>query len=373
MSIPVILPKTMIRSLYIHIPFCNHICWYCDFTRRLYDEKSADEYLDHLEKELAAIDQDSFVTAYVGGGTPSALSEKQLERLLKMVNRFHVEGELTIEINPESLTKEKALIMKRHGVNRASIGIQSFNERILNEIGRKHDRKDINNCFSYLLEAGITNISCDLMYGYNEQTLADLLDDLNRTVKLPVKHISIYDLEVHDDTVLGHRHYEKPDDETEYLMYETIISFLKEHGFEQYEVSNFALNGYQSEHNKTYWHYEDYYGAGAGASGKVDHKRYDNTDSIAKYNRDEYREEVTELSKDDEIFEAVMMGLRLLEGINIRSFNEKYSIDLLKRFEKAVNRQLQKGNLELTDGYLRVTYKGLFVLNDILVDFMEAL
>ncbi len=290
-----------------------------------------------------------------------------------MVNRFTIEGEFTIEINPESLTKEKALIMKKYGINRASIGIQSFNEKILKEIGRKHDRKDIDRCLGYLLEAGITNISCDLMYGYHGQTLDDLVNDMKEAVLLPVKHISIYDLEVHDDTVLGHKKYQKPDDETEYRMYETIISFLEDNGFKQYEISNFALEGYQSEHNKTYWHYEDYYGAGAGASGKVNHIRYDNTPSIATYNKDQYRQDATELSEEDEMFEAVMMGLRIMEGIDIESFNSRYHTDLLKKYEEALGKHLERGNLEVSEGHLKVTRKGLFILNDILVDFMELL
>ena len=363
----------MIRSLYIHIPFCNNICWYCDFTRRLYDEKIADEYLLHLKKELESIGQSSFETAYIGGGTPSALSEPQLERLLEMVNEYEIKGEFTIEVNPDSLTMEKAMIMKKHGINRVSLGIQSFNERILKEIGRKHDRKDIDNCLKYLLEAGIDNISCDLMYGYHGQTVEDLLSDLEEAVQLPVKHISIYDLEVHDDTVLGHKKYQKPDEETEYNMYELIISFLEEQGFHQYEISNFAREGYQSDHNKTYWHYEDYYGAGAGASGKVDHVRYDNTVSIPTYNTDSYRQDITELSEEDEMFEAIMMGMRLLEGIDIAHFNGKYHADLLRKYDKAINKHLEKNNLEIHEGHLKVTHEGLFVLNDILVDFMDSL
>jgi len=373
MFIPATLRKTMIRSLYIHIPFCNNICWYCDFTRRLYDERVADEYLDHLKKELETIGQSSFETAYIGGGTPSALSETQLERLLQMVNMFEIKGEFTMEVNPDSLNEEKALIMKKYGINRVSMGIQSFNERILKEIGRKHDRKDIDNCFRYLLSAGIDNISADLMYGYHGQTVEALLSDLEEVVKLPVKHVSIYDLEVHDDTVLGHRKYQKPDDETEFNMYKLIISFLQEHGFSQYEISNFAKEGCQSDHNKTYWHYEDYYGAGAGASGKVDHIRYDNTPSIVTYNSDSYRQDVTQLSEEDEMFEAVMMGLRLLEGIDTERFNVKYHTDLLGKYDSAVSKHVERGNLEVSDRYLRVTEKGLFVLNDILVDFMESL
>ena len=361
----------MIKGLYVHIPFCRSICGYCDFAKCRYEKVLADRYLYHLKKEIDEISQDSFLSIYIGGGTPTALSAEQLEELLQMLSRFKVEKEYTIEINPETFDLEKAQLLKKYGVNRVSVGIQSFNEQLLAHMGRTHHNIDVHNTFRALDKVGIDNRSIDLMYGFHNQTLAELLADLEKAVRMNITHISIYDLEVYPQTPFGIAGYQPVDDETDFLMYQTIIDFLNSHSFYQYEVSNFALTTHQSVHNMLYWRYEDYLGVGLGASGKVKNIRYDNTRNFMDYIHDKYRKTEYHLTMKDQRFEAVMMNLRLLQGINIREYDYRFETGLLALYHDAIEKNINKKLLEIVDGYLRVTAKGLFVLNDILVDFMD--
>ena len=363
----------MADSLYVHIPFCSHICYYCDFARQRYSDRIADEYLKRLERETDRIQQERFETVYIGGGTPSSLSCQQLEKLFSILERFEITKEFTFEINPESFDLDKAGILKKHGVNRVSIGLQSFDEEILKEAGRVHKREDIDRTFTALQEAGIENRSIDLMYGFHSQTLEKLESDIEKAVKLDVTHISIYELEVHENTVLGKKGYKGCDEETGYLMYQMIMKKLPEYGFVQYEISNFARRGYQSQHNRTYWHYDDYIGVGLSAAGKENHVRYENTSSMKKYLASQFTGEVIPLSEEDERFEAVMMGLRLLEGIDLEKYRQKYGCDLLEHYRDAADRHLKNGNLLLEKGYLKMSQQGIYVMNDILVDFMNSL
>ncbi len=361
----------MVKGLYVHIPFCNNVCGYCDFAKSKYNKFLVDKYLLALNKELDTIKQDEFYSVYIGGGTPTSLDESQLETLLKMISRFEVKEEYTIEINPETFTLRKAELIKQYGVNRVSIGIQSFNEKLLEHMNRSHRDKDVKNTFEYLDAVGIKNRSIDLMYGFNIQTMEDLLSDLKTAVESDITHISIYDLEVHDTTLFGINHYEKLDDETDGLMYQTICEYLNDHSFIQYETSNFAFGKYQSKHNKLYWHYEDFYGVGLSASGKIKDYRYENTHNFVEYLNGNYVGEKTYLSDDDKRFEAVMMGLRLIEGICIDDFNNRFKCDLLAYYAKPIEKYSLKKLLEISDGYLKTTIEGKYYLNDILVDFMD--
>ncbi|MGN1398848.1 MAG: radical SAM family heme chaperone HemW [Erysipelotrichaceae bacterium] len=360
-----------IDSLYVHIPFCNSICYYCDFSRCRYEYSLSERYLTHLYKELDLIKQDSFKTIYIGGGTPSCLSLEQLESLLNYLSRFKEVKEYTIEVNCESLTQNKAQIMKKNGINRVSMGVQSFDDVLLKNIGRKHTSKQVEQAIDCLVENGIDNISIDLIFGFHNQSLTDLINDLNKAVRLNIRHISIYDLEIYPSSKFGLEKYQKVDSETDFIMYQTIIDFLNAHGFKQYEISNFALDGYQSLHNKTYWYYDDYYGAGLSASGKIDHTRYQNTANFVDYLNDNYLYQQQRLSDDDLIFEALMMNLRLNEGIDLNRFDKKFNCNVLAKYAQAIEKNLHKGLLEIKNNHLKTTDQGIFVLNDILIDFYD--
>ncbi len=363
----------MIKGLYVHIPFCQHVCGYCDFAKARYNVGLATRYLDELEREITAVGQDSFETIYVGGGTPTALTYEQLERLLRFLSAYGGKKEFTIEINPETFDQRKAMLLKQYGVNRVSIGIQSFNERLLNEMDRSHNNEDTFNTLKYLDEAGIRNRSIDLMYGFSSQSLDDLREDMEKAVNLDVSHISIYELEVHPNTMFGIRNYQLADEETRYLMYREIISFLNEHSYRQYEVSNFCLPHHESHHNLVYWHYEDFYGAGLSASGKIGSVRYENTRNFMEYLAGNHRSDIQKLSLEETRFEAIMMGLRLVNGIDIREYDERFGCELLKHYRKAIEANTEKGLIEVTEDHIRTTAAGMMVLNDILVDFMNWL
>ena len=355
--------RKMIKGLYVHIPFCAHNCFYCDFAKALYNEQLADKYLDELEKELHTVKQRKLTGLYIGGGTPTALNEKQLERLLAYLSRFQSE-EYTVEINPETLSEEKAFLLRKYGVNRVSIGIQSFDEKLLKEMGRAHTLADINNTFDYLKEAGIDNISIDLIYGFNGQSVQDVLKDVEKALSYPIKHLSIYELEVHEDTFFGHEHYEGSDEDTRYETYQAVKECLKQHGFIHYEVSNFALEGYQSKHNQIYWHFEDYYGAGLAAAGKIGNLYYENTRRFDRYLQGDWRREETLMSDSEASFERIMMSLRLSQGVIL----EPQELD---KYQQAIETNCRKGLLVQEGERIYTTETGRDLLNDILVDFLE--
>lgn len=361
----------MIKALYVHIPFCWHICYYCDFSRCIYEKALADRYLTHLNKEIDLIQQDSFETIYIGGGTPTSLDHQQFERLLKMLSRFKNVKEYTIEVNPETFDRDKATLLKQYGVNRVSLGVQTFDEALLKEIGRKHTNKDVYDTLSYLEEVGIKNRSIDLMFGFSSQGLSNVISDLKQAVMLPIQHISIYDLEVYPHSKLGLSGYQKADDETTFLMYQTIIEFLNSHSYKQYETSNFAISTFESLHNKTYWYYQDYLGVGLSACGKVGRTRFENTSNFVDYLKDDYCKEKTRLTIDDVIFEAIMMNLRLNEGIDINKFDDRFSCNILEKYHQPIEKNINRGLLEVKNSHLKTTEKGIYVLNDILIDFMD--
>ena len=360
----------MIKALYVHIPFCSSICGYCDFTKRIYEENIATKYLDRLEADLAEIKQNQFCTIYIGGGTPTSLSINLLDRLLSMLSRFKVEQKYTIEINPENFSFDKAILLSKYHINRVSIGVQSFNDNLLRHMGRRHNKKDILNTLAMLDQVGIYNRSIDLMYGFNGQRLDDVRFDLQKAVSLNITHISIYGLEIYENTIFGKLKYRKMDDETDYLCYQYIRDFLNANGFKQYEVSNFAKDGYQSKHNKIYWYYDDFIGVGASASSKIFNQRIDNDKNIVKYVSFASESQITNLNHNDIVFEAIMMNLRLIDGIRIDEFNNKFGCDLLFRYQEAIKKNVGKGLLNVSDGCLRTTEQGITVLNDILVSIL---
>lgn len=360
----------MVKGLYVHIPFCRNVCGYCDFVKCRYNPGLAEKYLSVLKMEIDSIRQDSFETVYIGGGTPTALNYAQLKQLLEMLSVFKVNQEYTIEINPETFDADKAALLKQYGVNRASIGVQSFNSHLLKVMNRQHSNVDVINTIDLLKENGIKNISIDLMFGLGSQSLSDVIDDLQKAVNLDITHISVYDLEIWPNTEFGMKSYQKADEERCYMMYSSIIDYLNSHSYYQYEVSNFALADYYSRHNTLYWHYEDYYGVGLGACGKIGEMRYENTHNFNEYLKGQFRKEVLYQNYEEQLFETIMMGLRMIRGINIESFNQRYHTDFLQHYQSAVDKNLAKNLLILKDGNIYCSAEGMMVLNDILVDFM---
>lgn len=358
-------------SLYVHIPFCNHICSYCDFSKVFYDNDWANKYLDALEFEIRdkCIDE-SFDTIYIGGGTPSSLSLEQMERLFSMLKPFSLKTkEYSIEVNPESMNKEKLDLFLKYGINRLSIGVQTFNDEKLKLIDRYHTSHMAIQLINDAIEKGITDINVDLIYGLPTQTLNDLRNDIIVLSSLDISHISIYSLILEDNTILKNKGYKPLDEEDDARWYDLINDELIKNDFTHYEVSNYYRKK-PSIHNLVYWHYKDYEGIGLGAHSLKNGKRYENTRSLSKYLKGNYLMDKMILKKDDQIFEKIMMGLRLLEGININEINCDFDINLLDKYFEPIKKYTELGMLEVENGYLRTTKEGMKFLNTILVDFL---
>ncbi len=360
------------KSLYLHVPFCKTICYYCDFCHSVYTRKQALLWLETVRKEIALKDISPYLdTIYIGGGTPSALEDDVLDALLELLDPYtHDVKEYTIEVNPETMTKKKVSILKKHGINRISMGLQSSDESLLKMMNRHHDLEDIQRVMGLFREQGITNISLDLMYSLPTQTLEILHKSIEDTIALKPSHISIYSLTIEENSVFGKKGYQALDEEIEADMYELACSMLEKHGYKQYEISNFSLEGKESKHNLAYWHYLDFYGISLGASGKENGIRYDNTTRFKDYVDNPLQREEIILSEEDQIFEHVMMSLRLKEGLNIQDFNQQYAISLVDYYQKPIQMHIKLGNLVIEDDYLKCTSKGYPILNTILCDFL---
>jgi len=358
---------TRIKHLYIHVPFCKTICGYCDFCHRVYDENIADKWLDTLVLEINDKCKDNYETIYIGGGTPTSLSSKQLDRLLTLVDPYSkCVKEYTIEVNPESLDTEKIDIFKKHNINRVSMGVQSSNNNELKLMNRKHTFSDVEKSIKLLKDNGLNNISIDLMYSLPSQTMDTLSKTLEDFIKLDIPHVSLYSLTIEGNSIFAKKGYKPLDEDIEADMYELIVNTLSNNGYEQYEVSNFSKKGYESKHNIGYWQYDNFLGISLGASGKIDNYRYTNTRNFKKYFEDyNSKDEYIELSENDLIFENLMMSLRMKKGIYIKDFNNKYNIDFKKYFKKGLN----NSNIEIVGEYCRA--KNLAILNNTLIDFME--
>lgn len=366
--------KTQPSHLYLHVPFCSHICGYCDFAHVVYQNPQADSWLEAVERELKEKKiSTSLTTVYIGGGTPTSLSAQQLQRLLSDLDPYVSQAkEYTIEINPETLDEEKCQILKDHGINRASIGFESSDPKLLALMGRHHDYACIERGMTMLKKYGIENISLDLMYSLPFQTMEMLQKSVEDALQLQPRHLSLYSLTVEENTVFGKKGYRNLDEDEEADMYEWICSFLPQNGFTQYEVSNFCRDGYESLHNLGYWHYDDFYGIGCGASGKENHVRYDHPKNLRSYLEDPLYVEKTELSQEDEMFEMLMMGVRLKKGMDLHLFEKRFGCRFDDVYKAPLERMISSGNMIVENGYLKCTDRGYEIMNTLLVEFLSA-
>lgn len=356
------------NSLYIHIPFCEAICDYCDFTKFFYIEKLAKEYLENLKEEIESYSPYDVETIYIGGGTPTALSDELFEMLLKIVEPYSKKVvEYTIEINPESLTYNKASLMKRFNVNRVSIGVESTNDKILESINRKHNFEKVKEAIKMLNDVGIDNINADLIIGLPNVTKSLFLKDLENLVSLPIKHISCYSLTVHPLTVFFNKFIKEPTEEYSREVYDLAHEYLKEKGFVHYEISNWCLPGYESKHNLTYWKNEHYYGIGVGASGYLDNVRYKNVVTLAPYKLSNKILEKEELTIKDKRTYHLLTSLRTIFGIDLKEFKSLFNDDLLTSHKTEIEEFISQNLLKIENNKLVPTYEGMMVLDTILL------
>ena len=362
-----------IPSLYVHVPFCASVCFYCDFFRQVYQEETADAWLDALEYELLHTEiNDGLETIYIGGGTPSSLSESQLDRLLSLLDPYkNTISEYTVEVNPETLTQDKIDTLLMHGVNRVSIGLQSHDAALLKMMNRHHSFEDVSRLVNQFFACGLSNISLDLMYSLPNQTMESLQRSTELAVSLNPAHLSLYSLTIEENSVFGKQGVRPLDEDTEADMYEWICSYLSKHGYDHYEISNFARDGKESVHNTRIWEYEDFYGFGCGASGKDEKGRYDHPGTLKQYLKDPAARSYIYLTKEERMYESVMMGLRLSRGISRSRFEKRYGNDLTDVYPETIHSLCREGMLILTEDRLSCSTHGFELLNNVLVRFME--
>ena len=359
----------MVKSAYIHIPFCNNICSYCDFCKLLYNKNFVKKYLDALEKEVTNNYKNEVLdTIYVGGGTPSSLSVSELNKLFSIIKIFKLskEYEFTFEVNIEDITEEKLEKLKENKVNRLSIGIESFNDKYLKYLGRNYTSVIIKEKVE-LAKKYFDNINVDLMYALKNESLDDLEKDIDKILTLDIKHISCYSLIIEKNTKLYIDNTKYISDDLDSDMYDLIDKKL-ENKYHRYEVSNYSITSYESRHNLTYWKNNEYYGFGLGAAGYIDNIRYTNTRNLSKYISGSYERQEEVLTKEDKIKYEFILGLRLTSGINKDNFNKKYGININEI--KIIKELINKGLLIDDKINIYVPKKYFYVLNDILVNFV---
>ena len=365
------------KGLYIHIPFCVRKCRYCDFVSYCNRNSDFDRYIDTLVSEMKNYSGAEIDTVFMGGGTPTVLSAAQLERVCKSIFKFfkiNNDYEFTVEANPGTVDDEKAKALLCAGVNRISLGVQSFNDSELKKIGRIHDFETAYNAVMMLDKSGFDNISIDLMTALPGQSMESLMHSLRMAVTLPIKHISTYSLIIEDNTPMAKDYadglLELPDEDTDRAMYAAAKRFLKGYGFDQYEISNFAMNGYESRHNIKYWVCEEYIGIGAAAHSYIDGMRFSNTVSLDEYMSKGYTSHEAEvLTSDDMIVEFIIMGMRMNRGISEKEFSRRFGKELNELYGNQLDKFEKGGFIERKDGFVRFTDKGRDVSNSVLCEF----
>lgn len=362
----------MISSLYLHIPFCDSICSYCDFSKVLTGSFSQKDYISSLIQEIDSlnIEDHSLKTIYLGGGTPSALDEDSLTKLLSYLDhRFFPVFEFTLEANPESLTPSKIQILKTYHVNRVSLGVQTINPNLLKLLNRKHSIDDVRKCITLLRRNGIQNINLDFIYGIPGSTFKDIDDDLSFVIETKPTHVSFYSLQIEEGTLFHVRNIQPLDDSLLRDQYDRINVFLKQNGYDRYEVSNFSKKGYQSMHNRTYWKDEEYYACGVSASGYIQNRRYTNTRSITNYLKGKRIMEEETLSEKEQEFEFLMLNLRLQEGFSIQTFNERFHKDILVSYKKEL--EDCRDDLIIKDNRVRIKEEKLYIMDLVLLKLLK--
>lgn len=365
--------KSKATALYVHIPFCRNICTYCDFKKFIYNQQRVDGYFKSLFLELKQYENKKYKSIYIGGGTPSCINKENLIELLNNLSKTRDKNykEFCIECNVEDINEDFLQTLTFFGVNRISIGVQSFNDKFINLCGRKHQKEQaIQNI--KLASQYINNVSIDLIFAFPSQTINDISEELKIVSQLPIKHISYYSLLVEKNTILYAKKYENVDDVIQAQMYEYICSSLKNIGFKRYEISNFSTEKkYESYHNKVYWENMHYDAIGLAASGYFNNIRYVNNSNILEYIKFNHKKDSEILLSIEEImFEEIMLALRMDEGLNITKFNKKYNVNFFEKYKEAIDFNLENELLIVKNNKIKTTFKGSLLLNSVLEKFI---
>ena len=368
-------------ELYVHIPFCVRKCQYCDFLSGPSDEETKDRYIEALLKEIRAAEHTEdyeIVSVFIGGGTPSALKAEAIASIMRTLQEqffFCEDAEVTIEANPGTVDLEKLTIYRNVGINRLSLGLQSTDAEELKLLGRIHSYEEFLKSYEWAREAGFSNINIDLMFAIPGQTGEAWRQHLYQVAELNPEHISAYSLIIEEGTPFAEQNLDLPDEDTEYQMYEDTAEILERYGYRQYEISNYAKQGYMCRHNAGYWQRREYLGFGLGASSLYRGMRFSNTRRMQEYlkesrNPDQIRKDVTVLSRNERIEEFMFLGFRMTEGISEKKFEENFDVRLMDIYGDILQKYEETGFVEHIETKWRLTRKGIHVSNHILADFL---
>ena len=377
-------------GIYIHIPFCMKKCFYCDFVSYANKEDMIEKYIKALEKEIKIKAEENKLlkinTIYIGGGTPSFIDSKHIVYIINAIKEsFNVKenAEITIEVNPGTVTKNKLEDYIKCGINRISIGLQTTNNELLKQIGRIHTYEQFLETYNLIRMVGFNNINVDLMLALPNQTIKDLEDSLNKVIMLKPEHISVYSLILEEKTKLydlvESGKLELLDESIERNMYWKVKNILEQNGYKHYEISNFAKQGYESKHNLNCWNQEEYLGMGVAAHSYLNNKRYSNTENLEQYINKLLEEEgikndiVTvheEQTLEDKQKEYMLLGLRKIEGVKISDFKNKFVQNPIYIFRKELDKLVKEDLIQVEDNNIKLTKKGLDLANLVFEEFV---
>ena len=377
-------------GIYIHIPFCKQKCNYCDFISYTNKCDKIESYINCLEKEINTFDFSNYyvTTIYIGGGTPSYIDSKYIKQIMNFIykkiqidNESKKNIEITIEVNPGTVTKEKLQDYKEVGINRLSIGLQCVQDRLLKLLGRIHTYEEFLNTYNLAKEVGFENINVDLMLGLPNQSIEDLKESLNQIIKLKVNHISTYSLIVEEGTKIFNKiennELQLPDEELERNMYWYVKNTLELNGYNHYEISNFSKKGKESKHNMNCWNQEEYIGFGVAAHSYINNTRFSNTNNLEEYIKNVKNNEFAknknieeEQTLEDKKSEFMMLGFRKIEGVNISKFKEKFVDNPIFIYKERLNKLVEEGLIEIDLNNIKLTNKGIDFANLVFEEFV---
>ena len=372
-------------GIYVHIPFCKRKCDYCDFISYSNKDSKIEEYVESVKKEIELQKiKSEITTVYIGGGTPSYIESKYIKDIINEVKKKNISenAEITIEVNPGTVTLEKLKDYKSVGVNRLSIGLQSAKNELLNQIGRIHDYEQFLETYNMARKVGFKNINVDLMLGLPNQRISDLKETLEKILELQPEHISVYSLIVEEGTPIANKieqgKLELPEEELERNMYWYVKNTLELNGYKHYEISNFAKQGYESKHNVNCWNQQEYIGIGVAAHSYRDITRYSNTEQLGEYIRNVQRENlernriIHEIQKEDDAKkEYMLLGLRQIEGVKISRFKEKFGDNPIYLFRNELKKLVEEELINVDEDNIRLTNKGIDLANLVWAEFVN--
>lgn len=373
-------------GLYIHIPFCKSKCYYCDFNS--YDDKkeTIPKYFESLNKEISyystKLPNYEVKSIFIGGGTPSVVDSKYIAEVLELCKKnldIGQNAEITMEANPDSLSKEKLNVYYDSGINRLSIGLQATQNEVLKSIGRIHTIEQFEKSYANAREVGFNNINIDLMFGIPNQTIQKWNDTLENVIRLNPEHLSCYSLKIEEGTFFGEEYNNNRlnviSEDIDREMYHSCLNKLIENNYNHYEISNFAKKDFESKHNLVYWKGEEYIGIGVGAHSYFENNRYNNITDIYKYinqieNNFNQIENITHIDTNEQIVEFIILGLRLTDGIDIYEFREKFGLDIYELYKEQIEKLTKEKLLLIDERRIKLSRKGLDMANTVMIEFI---